>query len=337
MVDLAAKLEGFMRRRDFISLVGCAAAAWPLTARAQQTAKLPTIGFFSPNAASAQMEWTAAFVQRLREHGWIEGSTIGIEYRWADGRMDRLPEIAAELVQLKVKVIVAGGTPGVAAAKQATAVIPIVICPSGDPVGTGLVASLARPGGNITGMSMQNTDTGTKRLELLREIVPGIRRLAVLANVGFPDAVLDLRQIQAVGMQFGLDVSALEIRRAEEIAGALATLKDRADALYVCGDPLVATNRVRIVTLALGLRLPTIFNYRDFVAAGGLMSYGPDMIELHRGGADIVDKILRGAKPADIPVRQPTKFDLTINLTTAMALGIAFPDKMLAIANEAIE
>jgi putative tryptophan/tyrosine transport system substrate-binding protein len=326
-----------MRRRDFITLLSGAAVAWPLAARAQQAAQLPTIGFFSPSAASAQMEWTAAFLERLRERGWIEGTAIRIEYRWAEGRIDRLPEIAAELVRLKVKVIVAGGSLAVAAAKQATAVIPIVICPAGDPVGTGLVASLAHPGGNVTGVSMQNTDTGTKRLQLLREIVPTLRHLAVLADVGFPEAPLELREIQKVGTQFGLDVSALEIRRAEEIAPALVTLKGRADALYVCGGPLVATNRVRIVTLALGLRLPTAFNYRDYVTAGGLLSYGPDMIELHRSGADIVDKILRGAKPADIPVQQPTKFDLGINLTTAMALGITFPDSILALANEVIE
>jgi putative ABC transport system substrate-binding protein len=324
-------------RREFVAGLGGTALVWPLAVRAQQRAKLPTIGFFSPNAPSTQMEWTAAFVQRLRELGWVEGSTVAIEYRWAEGRIERLPEIAAELVKLKVDVIVTAGTPAVTAAKQATAIIPIVSTGSGDPVGTGLVASLARPGGNVTGMSMQNTDTGTKRLELLRETVPGLHRLAILVNVGFPDAVLDMRQIQAIALGLGLDVSTLEVRRAEDIAPTLATLKNRADALYVCGDPLVTTNRVRIATLALGLHLPTIYNFREHVDAGGLMSYGPDMTDLHRRAAEIVDKILHGAKPADIPIEQPTKFDLVVNKITAQALDLTIPPNIIARANEVIE
>jgi putative ABC transport system substrate-binding protein len=324
-----------MRRREFITLLS-GAAAWPLSARAQQRAKLPTIGFFSLNTASAQMEWTAAFVQRLRELGWVEASTVAIEYRWGEGRIERLTEIAAELVKLKVDVIVTAG-PGVAAAKRATAVIPIVFTGSGDPIGTGLVASLARPGGNVTGMSMQNTDTGTKRLELLRETVPSLHRLAVLANVDFPDAVLDMRQIQARAPGLGLEVSTLEVRRTADIAPALGTLKGRADALYICGDPLITTNRVRIATLALGLHLPTIYNFREHVDAGGLMSYGPNRVDQYRRSAEIVDKILRGAKPADIPVEQPTKFDLVVNLITAQAIGLTMPPNIIARADAVIE
>jgi putative tryptophan/tyrosine transport system substrate-binding protein len=326
-----------MRRRHFITLLGTAAATWPLAARAQPPSKLPTIGFFSPNTASAQTEWTDAFAQRLRELGWTDGRTVAIEYRWAEGHSERLTEIAADLVREKVDVIVPAGTPAIAAAKQATSVIPIVFAADGDPVGTGLVASLAHPGGNITGMSMENTDTGTKRLELLRKTVPIIHRLAVLANVGFPDAVLDMRHVKAVAGKLAMEPVALEIRRAQDIAPLFADLGGRADALYVCGDPLMTTNRVRIATLALGARLPTVYNLREHVEAGGLMSYGADLTDLHRRAAELVGKVLRGAKPADIPVQQPIKFDLAINLKTAKALGLAVPPTLIAIADEVIE
>jgi putative ABC transport system substrate-binding protein len=325
-----------MKRREFITLLSGAAVAWPLAARAQQAGKLPTIGFFSPNTASAQSEWTTVFVQRLRELGWVEGRTVAIEYRWAEGRVERLAEIAAELVRLKVEVIVTAGTLAVAAAKQATALIPIVFAVAGDPVGTGLVASLARPGGNVTGLSLQVTDIAGKRLELLREVVPGLRRLAVLANVGFPEAVLDMRQVQAMTSTLGIEVTTLEIRRAADIAPAFAALKG-ADALYVCGDPLVLTNIIRISTLALGARLPTMHVSQEFGKVGGLMSYGPNFPDLFRRAGDYVDKILRGAKPADIPVEQPTKFDLVVNLITAQALGITIPPTLLARADEVIE
>ena len=252
-------------------------------------------------------------MQRLRELGWIEGRTVAIEYRWAEGRSERFAEIAAEFVRLKVDVIVTSGT-AVLAAKQATSVIPIVFAVAGDPVGTGLVASLARPGGNVTGLSIQATDLAGKRLELLREVVPGLRRLAIMANVGNPAAVLEMGEVQATARTLGLEVATFEIRRAEDIAPAFEALKGRADALYVCADPLVNTNRIRINTLALGARLPTMYGFREYVEAGGLMSYGPNFPDLFRRAADFVDKILRGAKPADIPVEQPTKFDLVINL-----------------------
>ena len=326
-----------MRRREFITLLGGAAAAWPLAARAQQPAKLPTIGFLGASTPSAQSQWVAAFVQRLRELGWIEGRTVAIEYRWAEGRSERFAEIAAEFVRLKVDVIVTAGTAAVLAAKQATSVIPIVFAVAGDPVGSGLVASLARPGGNVTGLSIQATDLAGKRLELLREVVPGLRRLAIMANVGNPGAVLEMGEVQAAARTLGLEVATLEIRRAEDIAPAFEALKGRADALYVCADPLVITNRIRINTLALGARLPTMHGIREYVEAGGLMSYGPNFPDLFRRAADYVDKILRGAKPADIPVEQPTKFDLVINLTTAKALGLDVPPTLLARADEVIE
>src|SRR5215471_11450074 len=250
---------GHLKRREFMSLLGGTGAAWPLHARAQQQpAKPPTVGFLSPNAPLAQSQWTAAFVQRLRELGWIEGRTVAIEYRWAEGQIERLGQIASELVQAKVDVIVTAGTPAIAAARQATALIPVVFALSGDPVGSGAVAALARPGGNVTGLSLQVTDTAGKRLELLREVVPGFRRLAILGNVGFHEAVLDMDQVKAMASSLGLEVTTLEIRRAEDIDPTFQALKDRTEALYISGDPLVNTNRIRINTWSLTARLPTM-------------------------------------------------------------------------------
>jgi putative tryptophan/tyrosine transport system substrate-binding protein len=325
-----------VNRRAFITLLG-GAAAWPLEARAQQPAKLPTIGFLGPNTPSLDSRRVGAFVQRLRELGWIEGRNVATEYRWAEGRTEHLAEFAAEFVRLKVDVIVTSGTPPVIAAKQATSVIPIVFAAVGDPVGTGLVAALARPGGNATGLSIQATDLAGKRLELLREVVPGLRRLAIMANAGAPPAALEMAEVQTTARGLGLEVVASEIRRPEDIAPALESLNGRAEALYVCNDPLVTTNRIRINTLALGMRLPTIYNVREFVEAGGLMSYGPNFLDLYRRAADFVDKILRGAKPADIPVEQPTKYDLVVSLKTAKALGLAIPETFLLRADEVIE
>jgi ABC-type uncharacterized transport system substrate-binding protein len=326
-----------VRRREFITLLGGAAAAWPLAASAQQAGKLPTIGLWGPTTPSIDSQRVAAFVQRLRELGWIEGRTVKIEYRWAGGRNERAAEIAAEFVRLKVDVIVTQGTPSVLAAKQATSVIPIVFAAVGDPVDSGLVASLSRPGGNVTGLSTQQTDTATKRIELFREMVPGLHRLAIMGNVGNPAVELELREVQSTARALGLEAAAFELRRAEDIAPVFDALKGRADALYVCGDPLVFTNRIRINTLAQGARLPTIYLLAEYVEAGGLMSYGPSVPDLYRRTADYVDKILRGAKPADIPVEQPTKFDLVINLTTAKALGLEIPPTLLARADEVIE
>ena len=323
-----------MPRREFITLIGGAATAWPIAARAQQPRKLPTIGFLGAATRSSWSEWTAAFVQRLRELGWIEGRTVAIEYRWAEGRNERYAEIAAEFVRLKVDVIVTGGAAALAA-KQVTSVIPIVFTLSNNPVADGLVTSLNRPGGNVTGLSNQSSDLPGKRLELLREVVPGLRRIAMLVNVG--NSVLELGEAQAAARTLGLEVATLEIRRAEDIAPAIDGLKGRADALYVAQNTLLTANRVRISTLALVARLPTMNALREYVEAGGLMSYGANSPDRFRRAADFVDKILRGAKPVDIPVEQPTRFDLVVNLTTAKALGLTIPETFLVRADEVIE
>jgi len=313
------------------------AIAWPLAARAQQAAKVPTIGFMGAGSASLQSQWSAAFLQRLRELGWIEGRTVAIAYRWAEGSYERAAEIAAELVRLKVDVIVTSGTAVVLAAKRATAVVPIVFATAADPLGGGLVASLARPGGNVTGLSLQSTDLAGKRLELLREVVPGLQRLAVMASVGSPAAMLEMGEVQAAARSLALDIANFEIRQTEDFAPAFEALKSRAQALYVVSDPFVTTNRVRINTLALTARLPTMHAFRDYVEMGGLMSYGASFPDLWRRAGDYVDKILRGTKPADIPVEQPTKFNLVINLVTAKALGLDVPPILLARADEVIE
>ena len=322
-------------RREFITLLG-GAATWPLAARAQQ-AKLPMIGFLGESTPSGQREWVATFVGRLRELGWIEGTNVVIEYRWAEGRNERFAAMVAELIRLKVDVIVTQGTPAVLAAKQATFVVPIVFAIAGNPVVNGLVASLARPGGNATGLTNQTADLAGKRIELLREIVPDLRRLAIIANVDNPSVMLDIGEVQAAAGALGLEAAISEIRRAEDIAPAIEALQGRAEALYVAGDPLVTTNRNRLGILAVGARLPTMHGNRENVDAGGLISYGPNLPDLHRRAADFVDKILRGAKAAEIPVEQPTKFDLVINLITAKALRLEVPATLLARADEVIE
>ena len=276
-------------------------------------------------------------MQRLRELGWIEGRTIAIEYRWAEGSEERFAQIATELVRLKVDIIVTWGSAAVVAAKRATSVIPIVTAASGDPIGTGLVVSLARPGGNVTGLSQQHTDTARKRLELLREVVPGLRRLAIMFDVDAPVSVLEMREVQAAADTLGLDVALSEIRQTKDIASAFDRLKGRADALYVCTDPLVFTNRVRINILAAAARLPTMHGRREYVEAGGLISYGPNFPDLFGRAGDYVDKILRGASPGDLPVEQASKFDLVISLITAQALGLDVPPHLLARADEVIE
>jgi putative tryptophan/tyrosine transport system substrate-binding protein len=325
-----------MNRRAFVTLIG-GAAAWPLSARAQQSTKLPTIGFLGSSTPASWSSWSAAFVQRLRELGWSEGRTVAIEYRWAEGRPERFAEFAAEFVRLKVDVIVSSG--GVAyALKQATSVIPIVFAAANDPVGSGLVTSLARPGGNVTGLSLQTTETASKQLELLREVIPGLRRLAVLGNAGNPSNVLELSEVKAAAQTLGLDATIFEIRRAEDIAPTFDAFRGRADALYVCNDPpLFIATGIRINTLAQGARLPTMYGIRQQVEAGGLMSYGPNFPDQYRRAAEYVDKILRGAKPGDLPVEQATRFDLVINLTTAKALGLTILEPFLLRADEVIE
>jgi putative ABC transport system substrate-binding protein len=325
-----------MQRREFIMLLGGGVAAtWPLTAHAQPAMRV--IGFMGGGTPSIQGQWASAFAQRLHELGWIEGRTVAIEYRWVEGKAERVAEIVAEFVRLKVDVIVTHSNPLVAAAKQATSTIPIVFGAAGDPVSTGLVASLARPGGNITGLSLQQTDTAGKRLELLREVAPRFRRLAIMANVDNAGAALEMADVRAAARALGIEFTPVEIRRAADIVPAFEALRDRADALYVCNDPFLNANAIRINTLATAMRLPTIFNFRENVEAGGLMSYGANVPDLFRRAADYVDKILRGAKAGDIPVEQPTKFELVLNLTTAKALGIDMPPALLARADQVIE
>jgi putative tryptophan/tyrosine transport system substrate-binding protein len=325
-----------MKRRAFITLLG-SAAAWPLAARAQQPGKLPTIGFLGGSTPSVDGRRVAAFMVRLRELGWVEGRNVAIDVRWAAGRSERAAEIAAEFVRLKVDVIATFGTTPVLAAKQATSVIPIVFAQAADPVGTGVVATLARPGGNVTGLSSQTTDLPGKRLELLREVVPGLRRLAILANVDNVSAVLERSEARTAAGILGLEATMLDIRRGEDIGPAFEALKGGADALYVVIDALVVTNRIRINTLALAGRLPTMYALREDVEAGGLMAYGPNSPDLFRRAAEFVDKILRGAKPAELPVEQPTKFELVFNLITAKALGLTVPPTLIARADEVIE
>jgi putative tryptophan/tyrosine transport system substrate-binding protein len=320
-------------RREFITLLGGAAATWPVAARAQQVARLPTIGFFSPNTRSVASPWTAAFVERLREVGWIEGRTIAIEYRWGEGRGDRTAEVISEFVRLNPDVIVTHGQSNIVAAKEATSAIPIVFALATDPVASGFVASLARPGGNATGLSIQGTDLVGKRLELLREVVPSLRRLAIMSDFRNPE----MAEAEAAARMLGLEVTTLPLRKPEDITPAFGTLKGTADALYVGADPLVNSSRVRINILALGARLPTMHGFREAVEVGALLSYGPNFADLFRRAADYVDKILRGMKPAELPVEQPTRFDLVINLTTATALGLTIPEAFLLRANEVIE
>ena len=326
-----------MQRREFITLVGGAAAAWPIATRAQQPARLPTIGYLSSGTPSSAKDWIDAFVQRLSELRWVVGNTVAIEYRWAEARNDRFAEFAAELVRLKVDAIVTSGTPSVIALMQATSSIPIVFVAVGDPVANGLVKSLARPGGNVTGLSNLTRDLAGKRVEILREAIPGLRRLAILANVGNVAVVLEMRDAQAAARSLGYEVIRMEIRQAEDIAPAFETLGDRADAIYIVIDALVFTNRAGINALALNARLPTMSGNRESIAAGGLISYGPNFPELFRRAADYIDKILRGTRPADIPVEQPAKFDLVVNLKTAKALGLTVPPPLLTRADEVIE
>ena len=335
MVPRPAAPGGSNETARFDHAVWRCAAAWPLAALAQQAGKLPTIGFLGADA-SAFGPWTAAFVARLRELGWIEGRTVAIEYRWSQGRTERYAEIAAEFVRLKVDVIVPVGS-AVPTVKEATAVIPIVFAVGIDPVGSGLVANLAKPGGNVTGLSLQAANLAGKRIEFLREVLPQLRRLAIIFNVGNDQTVLEMSETQAAARTLGLEVTPLEIRRAEDIVPAFEAVKAQAHALYVVVDQLVVANRTPILASALGARLPTIFSTNDFVRAGGFMSYGPNYADLFRHSADYVDKILRGTKPGDIPVEQPTKFELVINLVTAKALGLTIPESFLVRADEIID
>jgi putative ABC transport system substrate-binding protein len=320
-----------MRRRAFLAGAG-AAAVWPLAVRAQQPAK--TVGFLGAYSV-AWGSWTAAFAERLHQLGWIEGQTIAIAYRWEEGRPERDAEFAADFVRAKVDVIVTTGTAAVTVMK-ATSAIPIVVTVANDPGGS-LIAIRARPDANVTGMSFQGGDLASKRLELLREIIPGLRRLAIMFHVGNAQAVLEMGAVEAAARALKLEAALMEIRSVKDIASTVAGYKGRTQALYVVGDALVSANRPDIIASALRAGLPTVVGVREFVEAGALISYGPSFPELFRRAADLVDKILRGTRPGDIPLEQPTKFELVVNLKTAKALGVEIAPALLARANEVIQ
>lgn len=320
-------------RRKFMSTLGGASVAWPLLARAQE-GRLPQIGFLSQSPGPRPVP---EFLARLREHGWIDGKNVAIECRFAVWRLDQLAPLAADLVRLKVNVIVTAATPAAKAAQSATRVIPIVIVDPGDPVELGLVASLAHPGGNITGQTSIAPDLASKRLELLKEAVPTISRVGVLWNAAIRPAEVALKELQTAAAILKLEIRPVEVQGPQGFEGAIASIRqERADALLVFPDPLTFANAKFLVGLANKNSLPTLFGARPFVDVGGLMSYGPSYADMWRRGADYVDLILKGAKPADLPLEQPTKFDL-INLKTAKSLGINVPPTLLAIANDVIE
>jgi putative tryptophan/tyrosine transport system substrate-binding protein len=323
-----------MRRREFVTLLG-GAAAWPIAARAQQARKAYKIGLL--NAGSEPLA-TKSLFDALSELGWIEGKNLAFERRWAENRLERLPELAAELVRLNVSVIVAFGTVAPLAAKRATSTIPIVMADAGDPVGSDLVASLARPGGNVTGMSLMAPDLGGKRLELLKELLPQLARVAVLWNAANPYSALVFKETQAAGRTLGIEVQSLEMRGPGDFDGAFAAARrQHPAALIAVEDPLTIAYLKRIADFAVAEQLPSLFGLRGYVEVGGLISYGANLDDLHRRAAAYVDKILEGATPANLPVQQPTKFEMVINLKTAKALGLTVPDKLLARADEVIE
>ncbi len=327
-----------MDRRTFVKTLGVGLLAAPLAAKAQQARRIARIGFLSSYSAERESIFLAAFQQGLLELGYLEGRNIFIEQRYAGGNFQKLPDLAAELLALRVDILVTTGTPAAQAAKNATSVIPIVMTLVADPVGTGLVASLARPGGNITGLSDFNAGVVAKRLQLLKEVVPSASRVAVLFNPANPTNPLQWKLTQAVAPALGVTLLSLEAKGADDIDRAFTAIrKQLPEALIVIGDPLFGTHRRRIVELSVKSRLPATYSNREWADAGGLMSYGANFGDLYRRAATYVDKILKGAKPADLPVEQPTKFELVINLKTAKALGLTIPPSLLGRADEVIQ
>jgi putative tryptophan/tyrosine transport system substrate-binding protein len=327
-----------VERRDFLIVTGALLAA-PLAAQAQLTGKVHRIGYLAGGSATTAAHFPDAFRQALRELGWIEGQNIVIDFRFAEGRLDQLPELAAELVRLKVDVMVAGPSPSAIAAKNATATVPIVMTGVGFPVELGLVASLARPGGNITGVAFSTgTEIFGKGLELLREIAPSLQRVAVLSNPANPGHALAVSNAKEVARSLRLQLLLLEARGPDLFDDAFAAMaKERVSALLVVTDPVFIAHRARLADLAARDRRPTVYTIRDFVDAGGLMSYGPSLVAQYRRAAVFVDKILKGAKPAELPVEQPTTFELVINLKTAKTLGLAIPPSLLLRADHVVE
>jgi ABC-type uncharacterized transport system substrate-binding protein len=326
-----------MRRREFIWLIGgAAAAASPRRALGQRPSSTPVIGFLVAGTQASHGDWVAGYAKRLSELGWTDGRNVTIEYRWAGGDNQRMADFVAEFVRQKVDIIVTSAN-GAKLAREATSSIPIVFAAYSDPIASGLAESLARPGGNVTGLTTQPSDLASKRLGLLREIVPNLRRLSALANVAASGFLQERDSIKAVAAGLNVEAEIFELRTADDIAPALAKLSGRTDALYVLSEPLVNTNKVQILEAVTAAKIPTMFGFREFVEAGGLMSYGPNFPDLFRRAADFTDKILRGAKPADLPVQQPVKFDLIVNLRTAKKLGLKIPESFLLRVDEVIE
>jgi putative tryptophan/tyrosine transport system substrate-binding protein len=325
-----------MNRRDFITLLGGAAVAWPLGARAQQSHKVPRIGVVLPGTPTSFAPRTKAFVEGLQDLGYVEGRTVAFEWKWGQDRVDRLPDLAAELVGSQVDVIVTGGTPATKAVKNATRTTPIVMAMVGDPVGAGLVESLGRPGGNATGLSIVATDLSGKRLQLLKEIVPGLSSIAVMSYGANPQSQMELSETQIAAQKLDLQVHSVPISADSSIENAFEKIKN-VQALIVVTDPILFSQRSQILALAAGSRLPAMYPYRAFSEAGGLISYAPNDRDVFRRAASYVDRILKGANPGDLPVEQPTKFELVINLKTANELGLTIPPTLLGTADEMIE
>lgn len=325
-----------MKRRQFIGLLGGAAASWPFVIAAQQR-PVPLIGYLGSSSASFDRPRLAAFLKRLAELGWVKDHNFAFELRWAEGRVELAREAAAEFVRLNVDIIVTAGTNNILAFKQATTSIPIVFVAAGDPVGAGLVQSLARPGANITGLSIEVVGTAGKRLTLMRDVIPTIHRVGIMGNSANRSVRDEIGEAQAAARTLGFDPIVSELRGVQDIQPTIQGLKDRSDALYVCADPLVNTNLSRINELTLDARLPAMHGSPEIAVAGGLMAYGADIPDMSRRAAEIVDRILRGAKPADIPVEAPTAFKFVINLKTAKTLGIAVPYSVQLLADEVIE
>jgi putative ABC transport system substrate-binding protein len=327
-----------MNRRTFIALIGGAAAVWPLASRAQQPRKSPRLGVLLAGTPDSFSTRARAFVEGLRDHGYVEGRTIAIEWRWGQDRVERLPELAAELVALNVDAIVTGGTPAAKALKSATRTIPIIMAIIGDPVAAGLVASLARPGGNATGFSIVAPELSGKRLQLLKEVIPGISSVAVMSNVANPQSQIELNEMQIAARTLSLRLQSIQTSAEASLEKAFETsIHEPVQALIVLTDAVLYSQRDRIVALAAANRLPAMYFFREFVVQGGLMSYAPSDTDLFRRAAIHVDKVLKGTSPGDLPVEQPTKFELVINLKTAKALGLTVPDTVLARADEVIE
>jgi putative ABC transport system substrate-binding protein len=327
-----------MDRRAFIGTLAGGLLAAPLAAEAQSAGKVYRIGVLESTSPALNAANLAAFQQELRELGYVERQNYAIEYRSADGRLERFPDLAAELVRLKVDLIVTRGTTGALAAKNATRTIPIVMATSGDPVAAGLVASLARPGGNVTGLSSINAELVGKRLGFLKEAIPGLARIAVVLNLSNPRLVTQRKQIEVAARSLGFQPQFLDVRTPEDLGRAFdIAVKQRADAVHVGLDFLAQSNLGRIVDLAAKHRLPAIYSTRDFVDAGGLMAYGVSRLEMYRRAASYIDKIFKGARPGDLPVEQPTKFEFVINLKSAKAPGLTIPPSLLQRADQVIE